>query len=580
MDLSRGGASFLGRKLYRPGMKVGLRFLDARSLLGELQEIPAEVVRVGPSRQGKRATVAVRFEDAGLANLILVELLRSKIRTYWALLDIFQAVSPEAQVEEVVEAICQRVERAMDSEKALLFLREPQQDILRARVATGGHPEEFQVGSGQGLVGQAAEAGELTHVRTVAEDPRFRPEVEKYFDKRTRSVLCVPLSKEDGVSPGLLVVVNKRYGCFTPEDEQLGGAVANQISIVLRQARLFEDICNVKNYSQGILQSIAAGVFTFGRKGNLITVNRAGTELFGSDARDKVGRHYSTLFAFSSNSRLCSVLEDVLRKQRSRTVYDVRLLRSDGTSFNLNLSAFPLKDVKENFLGAVLVTEDITQEQRLMNTLCRYVAREVAEQVLQNKEARKLGGTRTEVTILYADIRNFTSISEQMDPEDIVKLLNAYYPRIINVVFRHQGMVDKFIGDAILAVFGVPTRREDDALRAVRAALEIRREVHAINNERARQNQLAIEIGIGITSGAVISGNIGSTRRMDYTVIGDPVNLAARLEGLTKEVEHKILVSERVWAAVEKEIPCKALGLFKVKGKQEGVPVFAVKTLD
>ncbi|MGD0922500.1 MAG: adenylate/guanylate cyclase domain-containing protein [Terriglobia bacterium] len=182
------------------------------------------------------------------------------------------------------------------------------------------------------------------------------------------------------------------------------------------------------------------------------------------------------------------------------------------------------------------------------------------------------------MTILLVDIRNFTSISEQMDPWNIVELLNTYFPRLINVIFRHQGMVDKFIGDSILAVFGVPVPREDDALRAVRAALEMRKELGAINRERAPKGQMTIEIGIGITSGTVISGNIGSERRMDYTVIGDPVNLAARLEGLTKEVQRRILVNERVQAAIGQEIPCEALGLFTVKGKREKVPVFAVKT--
>lgn len=466
----------------------------------------------------------------------------------------------------------------MDSERVLLFLREPQQATLRARVREGGRLREFQVSSGEGLIGKVAEGGRITRVANLKRDRRFRPEVETYFDDQTRSVLCAPLAEENGASLGLLVIVNKRYGPFTLEDERLAAAVAHQISAALREARLFEEIRNIKNYNEAILQSIAAGVSTFDKSGNLVTVNRAGSELFGLESRAEAGKHYRTLFDRTANARLCSLLEDVLGKQRRRTAYDVRYLRPDGAGFSLNLSALPLQDVKGNFLGGVLVTEDITQEQRLMGTLCRYVAREVAEQILQDKDQIKLGGTRTDVTILITDIRNFTTISEQMDPEEVVELLNTYYPRMINVIFRHQGMVDKFIGDAILAVFGVPARREDDALRAVRAALEIRQQVNEINQERARKKQFAIEIGIGITSGAVISGNIGSERRMDYTVIGDPVNLAARLEGLTKELGHKILVNDRVRAAVEKEIPCEELGLFKIKGKQEEVPVFAVKT--
>jgi adenylate cyclase len=577
LDISRGGASFTARRSYRAGMNLRLSFPELRDLPARMREIPAQVVRVSKLGRGNNTAVSVRFADVDLANLVFGELLRARIRTSSALLGIIQALSPGAEIGAVIEDICRATERAMEVERVLLFLNDRQQNVLRARARVAGRAREFQIGWGEGLVGKAAERGQLANVPSLAADARYRPEIEKYFDERTRSVLCIPLSKENGVSPGMLVILNKRYGPFTREDEGLGMAVARQISAVLREARLFENIRDMKNYHERILESIATGILTFDRLGKLTTINRGGTEIFGFRASAEAGKDYATLFDGTANARLAALTEDVLTKQRGCKAYDVRFLRRDGSTFSLDLSALPLRDTQGNFLGGVLVAEDITQEQRLMNTLCRYMAREVAEQVMQNKDEAKLGGRRTEVTILLTDIRNFTSISEQMDPWDIVELLNAYFPRMINVIFRHQGMVDKFIGDSILAVFGVPAPREDDALRAVRAALEMRKELGSINRERARKGEMTIEIGIGITSGTVISGNIGSERRMDYTVIGDPVNLAARLEGLTKEVKHRILVNERVQAAIGKEIPCEALGLFTVKGKREKVPVFAVK---
>ena len=577
LDVSRGGASFTARRSYRAEMNLRLSFPELQNLPAGRQEIPAQVIRVSKLGRGNNTAVAVRFLDADLANLIFSELLRARIRTSSALLEIIQALSPGAEVGAVIEDICRATERALEAERVLIFLHDPQQEALRARAQVAGRAGEFQIRWGEGLVGKAAEGGQLTNVPSLAADPRYRPEIEKYFDERTRSVLCVPVSKENGVSPGLLVILNKRYGPFTREDEGLGVAVASQISVVWREARLFENIRHLKNYYERILESIATGILTFDRLGKLTTINRGGTEIFGFRTNAEVGKDYATLFAGMANVRLASLTEEVLTKRHARKAYDVRFLRHDGASFSLDLSALPLQDTQGNFLGGVLVAEDITQEQRLMNTLCRYMAREVAEQVMQNTDEAKLGGKRAEVTILLIDIRNFTSISEQMDPWNIVELLNAYFPRLINVIFRHQGMVDKFIGDSILAVFGVPVPHEDDALRAVRAALEMRKELSAINRERAHKGQMTIEIGIGITSGTVISGNIGSERRMDYTVIGDPVNLAARLEGLTKEVQRRILVNERVQAAIGKEIPCEALGLFTVKGKREKVPVFAVK---
>jgi adenylate cyclase len=578
LDISRGGTSFAARSSYRTGMNLRLSFPELQNLPAGMQEIPAQVVRVSKLNGGIGTVVAVRFVNADLANLVFGELLRARIRISSALLGIIQALSPGAEIGGVIEDICRATQRAMEAERVLLFLHDRQQNVLRARAEVAGRAEEFQIGRGEGLVGRAAERGELANVPSLAADPRYRPEIEKYFDERTRSALCVPLSKENGVSPGVLVILNKRYGPFSREDEALGVAVASQISVVLREARLFQNIRDLKDYHERILESIATGILTFDRLGKLTTINRGGTEIFGFRPNAEVGKDFATLFAGTANARLASLTEDVLTKRRGRKAYDVRFLRRDGSTFSLDLSALPLQDTQGNFLGGVLVAEDITMEQRLMNTLCRYMAREVAEQVMQSKDEAKLGGRRTEVTILITDIRNFTSISEQMDPWDIVELLNTYFPRMINVIFRHQGMVDKFIGDSILAVFGVPAPREDDALRAVHAALEIRKELNAINRERARKEQMTIEIGIGVTSGAVISGNIGSERRMDYTVIGDPVNLAARLEGLTKEVKRRILVNERVHAAIGKEIPCEALGLFMVKGKREKVPVFAVKT--
>ncbi|HEV2349316.1 MAG TPA: adenylate/guanylate cyclase domain-containing protein [Terriglobia bacterium] len=578
LDLSRGGASFATRRSYRAGMNLQVSFVDLRHLSSGLRQIPAQVVRVVNSGPGQSKAVAVRFADAELASVIFSELLRMEIRTSSALLGIIQALSPGAEMGAVIEEICRTTERALDSERAFLFLHDPHQKTLHLRPTDNMTAGEVRIHWGEGLVGKAAVRTRPTNVPSLSADRRYRPDVEKYFDEHTRSVLCVPLSREHGVSPGLLVIINKRYSNFGREDEALGTAVASQIAVGLREAGLYENIRSMKNYYERIMESIATGILTFDKSGKLSTINQAGCKIFGFQPGTDTGRDFKALFSGTANARLASLTGEVLSRKKAGTAYDIRFLRRDNSSFSLNLSALPLHDTHGNLLGGVLVAEDITHEQRLMNTLCRYMAREVAEQVLHEKDKHKLGGTRTEVTILLTDIRNFTSISEQMDPWDVVELLNSYFPGMINIIFRHQGMVDKFIGDSILAVFGVPVPREDDALRAARAALEMQKGLHAINRQRARQRQKTLEIGIGITSGTVISGNIGSERRMDYTVIGDPVNLAARLEGLTKEVKRRILVNDRVHAAIAKEIPCEPLGLFTVKGKREKVPVFAVTT--
>jgi adenylate cyclase len=575
LDISSGGVRFVAAQAYAAETRVRLCFLETESHPSGPHEIPARVLRVTESPGG--TLVVVGFENTRLANLVLSELLRSRMRMTSALLEISQAFSPGASLEDVVAAIGAITEKAVEAERAWLFVHEPGEGILRARASRGRVQEVFQVPCGEGLVGRAAACAEPTNVADLRENARYLPEQEPYFDAQTRSVLCVPLPRWDGGSPGVLVAINKRYGTFSREDEQLACAIAQQASSVLREARLFEEVRNARMYNESILQSIATGVVTFDAAGRLVTANRAAGETFGIRSGEVAGRHHTAIFDPAANGRLSSLIEEARRAESLLNAYDLRYVRADGANLSLNVSVFPLRDARGTTLGSVLVSVDITHEQRLMYTFSRYVAREVAEQVLQDSGLLKLGGTRVDVSILLVDIRGFTTMSERMEPEEVVELLNTYYPRMINVIFRHQGMVDKFIGDAILAVFGVPTPRPDDPLRAVQAARELHEQVRAINGERAERGEPPIAIGIGITSGHVICGNIGSERRMDYTVIGDAVNLAARLEGLTKTLERNILVNERVRDAIKGKIPCESLGFFKVKGKKEEVEVFAVK---
>jgi len=400
-------------------MDLRLGFIELHNLPPRIREVSAQVVRVSPLRPGNDSTVAVRFGNADLANLIFGELLRAKVRTSSALFGIIQALSPGRETGRVIEDMCRTTERAMEAERVLLFLREPRRKVLRARTGVADRPQEFQIRLGEGAVAKAAERGQLINVGYLSMGSRHRLEVEKFLGEGARSLLGVPLSREDGISPGMLVILNKRYGRFTREDEGLGIAVARQISIVLREARLFEEIRNLKNYYERILESVATGILTFEGLGKLATINRAGAEIFGFRANHDAGKNFARLFRGTANARLASLAEDVLTQRRARTIYDVRFLRRDGVSLSLDLRALPLEDARGNSLGCVLVAEDITQEQRLMSTLCRYMAREVAEQVLQDKDKLKLGGRRMEVTILLTDIRNFTTISEQLDPWDI-----------------------------------------------------------------------------------------------------------------------------------------------------------------
>lgn len=186
-----------------------------------------------------------------------------------------------------------------------------------------------------------------------------------------------------------------------------------------------------------------------------------------------------------------------------------------------------------------------------------------------------LGGEEKDVTILFCDIRRFTALAEEMPATQVVELLNTFFSRMIQVVLAHGGTVDKLMGDSVMALFGVPKASGTDPLRAVRCALDMHLALTELNRERARQEQSPIEMGIGINSGPVVAGNIGSIDRMDYTVIGDNVNIAARLQGIAEAGD--TLISEATHSKVREWVLAKALEPAQLKGRQHQVTVFRIE---
>ncbi|NEP07486.1 MAG: adenylate/guanylate cyclase domain-containing protein, partial [Okeania sp. SIO4D6] len=239
---------------------------------------------------------------------------------------------------------------------------------------------------------------------------------------------------------------------------------------------------------------------------------------------------------------------------------------------SLNLTVNPLTNPEGGVRGGLVVLEDISQEKRMKNTMYRYMTPEVAEQVMALAEDALLEGERKEVTILFSDIRGYTTLTENLEASEVVKLLNQYFETMVEAVFDHEGTLDKFIGDALMAVFGAPLPLENHALMAVKTALDMRHRLRKFNESRPDQPQF--KIGIGISSGEVVSGNIGSKKRMDYTVIGDGVNLSSRLESITKHYGCDIILSEFTYELCRDYVRVRELDKVKVKGKQKSVSIY------
>lgn len=215
---------------------------------------------------------------------------------------------------------------------------------------------------------------------------------------------------------------------------------------------------------------------------------------------------------------------------------------------------------------------------RIRRTLDRYVSREVAEEILRHSDEyeQTLGGQRRAVTILFSDVRDFTTLSEQQDPVELVRQLNEYLSAMVDVVMQHGGTLDKFIGDAIMAIWGAPTSRgpAEDAWRAVQTAHEMRVRLAKLQERWTREGRPLMRIGIGLNHGEVVVGNIGSPQRMEYTVIGDPVNVASRVEGLNKTFHTDILLTDSVYDLVRDRVEVELAGATPVKGRAKPVNVY------
>lgn len=236
----------------------------------------------------------------------------------------------------------------------------------------------------------------------------------------------------------------------------------------------------------------------------------------------------------------------------------------------------PASAILASFVGS-LVLNYLTEgraKQKFKEAFAKYVSPDVAEEISKNIDDLKVDvGERREVTILFSDIRGFTSLSEKLPPEEVVRRLNVYFGAMVEIVFAHGGTLDKYIGDAIMAFFGAPKSDPEHAAHACLTALEMKRRLEDINREFKKEGIAELKIGVGINTGEVVVGNIGSERRMDYTVIGDHVNLASRLEGLNKNFGTSIIVSEYTRARAEGFV-VRDLGEVEIRGKEHPVRIY------
>lgn len=505
----------------------------------------------------------------------LVERMQARREQEQKLLSIVTDVTSELELGALLSKVMNEATGLLNADRSTLFLNDEKTDELFSRVAMGESVNEIRLPNHVGIAGAVFSSGETINIPYAYADLRFNPAFDKQTGYFTRSILCVPITNKRGKVIGVTQVLNKRGGPFNDEDERRLRAFTGQIAVALETAQLFEDVQAMKNYNEAMLQSMSNGVITIDEDGNIATCNYAGQKILRLFSEAIVGQPYAEVFG-SRNPWICKKIAELDADTKGETVavMDASFQQAEDTK-SVNATFMPLLSHEGARLGSMIMLEDISSEKRMKSTMSRYMDATLAEQLMDGGE-ELLGGKNTQATVLFSDVRSFTTITEQLGAQGTVVMLNEYFTLMVDCITEQGGMLDKFIGDAIMAGFGIPIAHDDDEDRAVRAGIAMIKALWGWNKTRADQGKLPIDMGLGINTDSIVSGNIGSPKRMDYTMIGDGVNLAARLESACKQYSARILISEFTHAKLKGTYRARNVDRVVVKGKTEPVGVYEI----
>lgn len=503
----------------------------------------------------------------------LVEQMRKSSLQEMEFFDVISDVTSEIDLGAILGKVMSQATKMLNAERSTFFLNDEKTNDLFSKIGEGLGATEIRLPNHLGIAGTVFTSGETVNIPYAYADLRFNPAFDKKTGFFTRSILCVPVINKAGKTIGVTQVLNKRGGPFTKEDESRLKAFTAQVSIALENAKLFDDVQNMKNYSEGMLESMSNGVITLNEDGKIVTCNSAGLRIMQVSPEDIIDRPFEEFFT-GANAWILGKVKRVEETQTSDVTMDAEL-EFGGEKISVNLTVLPLLSVERKRLGSMIIIDDISTEKRMKSTMSRYMDPGLADQLLAGGEDF-LGGKSTTATVLFSDIRGFTTLTEELGAQGTVSLLNEYFTIMVECIQREEGMLDKFIGDAIMAAFGVPIPHDDDDDRAVRTAIAMINALTAWNKKRLTDGKKPVNIGIGINTDLVVSGNIGSQKRMDYTMIGDGVNLAARLESACKQYYAKILISENTYKKLRGTYRSREIDRVVVKGKREPVGIYEI----
>ncbi len=490
------------------------------------------------------------------------------------LLKVSSAINSELDLTNLIKLIITQASEITQSDRSSFFLLDEEEQVLWTKYGEGLGSEIIK--TNKGLAFFAAKAKRPLIENNPYNNPHFDRSIDSRMGYRTKSMICVPVFNATGYLIGVIQSINKKNGVFTNKDLFILNGFAAQISIAVQNSTLFEEINTIKNYLDVLFENLDNGILTIDKNGIIKTVNKRFCDLIGISQEAIIGRFYKNLnqkhFSFLENSDYTFRSGNKLKKQHVESIN----LKNQKLVFNFN--ALPMKAKNGDNLGVINVIQDITAEERVRENLNRYLPQHVIDEIINKDDLSLFNGKYTTCSILFSDIRNFTSMTERLQASEIVEFLNNYFDIMVDSILNNNGVLDKLIGDAIMATFGIPYKKKNDTINAANTAMEMIDNLKILENV---QRQSDVKIGIGIATGDVISGNIGSKSRFECTVIGDSVNLASRLESLTKFYGTPILICQATYKKIADRFVCREIDSIKVKGKQISETIYTIeKELD
>ena len=527
----------------------------------------------------RQLTQASLAADALARGLQTQENERRQLR---ALQELGAVINSSLEQTDVLNMVMDTIIQLMDAERSFLMLYDEESGELEVEVARNINRETLEGSAfeiSRSIVRSVSESGTPVVTTNAQADPRFAGQ-ESIISYNLRSILCVPLKIKDNII-GVIYADNRIVaGIFVDADRDILAAFANQAAVAIENARLFrqireqlEDITEMKNLQDDVFDSIASGVITIDLADRISLYNRAAERILGVPCHQVLDRDYRTLL----NAPMGGVVETVIENiQAVGSQHNMELdvnVRGRSQLTTLNLSLSPLRDMQQQTQGVALVLDDISEKKRL-ESVRRYLPPALVDQVRDVDKAQM--PQRRSISVFFADIRGFTTVSEKWEPEFLIEVLNQHLTVAAAAINLHEGLIDKYDGDTVMALFNTPLNPQDDhAERAVRTVLSMREDL-AEYHKSIPENQ-RLYFGVGLHSGDAVVGNVGSPLRKDYSAVGDAVNLAERLQELADGGQ--IIISDNTYRQVSDLVDVTRLEPVQVRGRQAREQIYLLNDL-